>query len=137
KDPKDRQSLFGVLDASDKLSGYFLLKQRFFASASQDGYKNLLLCSLQEWRSLVPGALTAFDFVAFATRVMEKWGADALEICVPALDEASRLKKLGFIQVGTHKLLIRHQSKTGLSKLEFGKRKSWRLSAADGDAFIS
>lgn len=135
--PKDRQSLFGVLDGSDKLIGYFLLKQRFFASASRHGYKNLLLCSLQEWRSLVPGALTTFDFLAFATRLMEEWDADALEIGVPDLDEAARLRKFGFVQIGTHKLLLRHHAKIKLSKAEFTNRKSWRYSAADGDSFIS
>ena len=135
--PKDRQSLFGVLDRSDQLVGYFLLRRRFFASASQEGYKNLLLCSLQEWRSFAPDALTTFDFLALATRLMEEWDADALEICVPDLDEAARLKRLGFMQVGTHKLLFRHHATTKLSKLEFSNRKSWRYSAADGDGFIS
>ena len=136
-DPLAKQGLFEVSDGSGRALGYFLIKQRFHSTASQQGFKDLLLCSLQDWAAFEPGRIATTDFVFQAMLVLEQWGGDALEVCLPNSADGGRLRKYGFFSAGQLHLLVKPARGSILSKEEFHDHTNWRIAPADGDNFLS
>lgn len=136
-DPRDRQGLYLVRDRVGEVVGYFLLKVRFYAVASQHHLKNLLLGSLQDWLIFDPARLTFRQLLIQAVGILCNAGVHAVEVCGPDPTGSMSLRALGFLRVGSLRFLFKPNAGSLLTDRRFHQQIAWRLRPAEGDNFFT
>lgn len=134
-DPTRRRGLFYVEAPDGRAIGYFLLRMRLFEQASHRGFKNVLLGSLHDWMSFDRNRLSDYQIVMLATRELDSWGADAVEICTDNSGLQSALKRTGFLRVGELCTFVCRGKASPIAH-RFEAQTDWRLRPADGDNFF-
>jgi hypothetical protein len=134
-DPTCRKGLYYISTPDGRLIGYFLLRMRLYEWASRRGFRHVLLGSLRDWMSFDRDHLTDDQIALLATRELERWGADAVEICTDNSDLQRSLKRTGFFHVGELHIFF-CCGKTSPIAEKFKEQSDWRLRPADGDNFF-
>jgi len=138
EDYRGEQKLFVVRDKDRRLMGFFMYKVRFHETASQRGYKNLLLGSLMEWQSADPHVVSHATLALMAVLEMRKDGVDAVEVCTDDEPMLSDLRKMLFPQVGDLSFVLRATEASPLRQCEgWDNQKNWRLRPCEGDNGLS
>jgi hypothetical protein len=133
-DPRTRKGLFYVRTPDGQLAGYFVIRARFYETATHRGFKNLYLGSLQDWRTFDRAALPTRALVQLAIREIDRWDPDAVEVCLPPDCADVRLRQWGFVGVGALHLLVRSPAGGPLAE---APATDWVIRPADGDNFFS
>lgn len=137
-DARSRQKLFAVREPTGQLLGFFMVKIRFHKTASQRGYKNLLLGSLLDWQSADQKRLSHATLALLAVLEMRKCGVDAVEICTDEKETLRCLTRLFFHHVGELSFVMRATESSPLRKHEgWDRQENWRLRPSDGDNGLS
>ena len=80
--PSRRKALFVVRDLADgQVLGYFLIKARFFARATQRDIRDVTIGSVQDWIGVAPDRLSDATLVWMAVDTALAFGVDAVEVC--------------------------------------------------------
>ncbi|MDD2598649.1 MAG: hypothetical protein PHO37_05445 [Kiritimatiellae bacterium] len=138
EDERSSQKMFVIKDSSGSLLGFFMFKVRFHETASQRGYKNILLGSLMEWQSADQQKLSHSTLALLATLAMKKCGVDAVEICTNENATIKFLRRLFFPQIGELSFVIRATDSSPLRKhAGWDQPKNWRLRPSYGDNGLS
>lgn len=128
--------LFVAEDENGAVAGYFVVKVKRHEVASQRGYRNLLLGSVQDWFLFAtrPGLLQTI--VLLAIDELSRMHVDAIEICEtePGLGDVAR--RLGFRRAGTTHFMFRPTPDSALARPESSDRAAWRLTPAEGDTMF-
>lgn len=137
-DIRGKQKLFVIKDRESHIRGFFMYKIRFHETASQRGYRNLLLGSLMEWQSSDQQKLSHAIIALVAILEMRKDAVDAVEICTDEKPMFDYLKKWMLFHVGELSFVLRATEVSPLRKLEgWNNQKKWRLRPAEGDNGLS
>lgn len=135
-EPPSRRGLFSVVGPGGDVVGYFLIRARTYATATQRDLRDIHLGSLQDWASFDP-ALRFEHIALLAVREFFRWGVDAVEVCVPDDEAAAGLRKLGFVRIGSMFIQVNAGRESPLSAPRFRDPQAWRLRPAEGDNFFS
>jgi hypothetical protein len=132
-----RSGLFLIRDDDGEVLGYFVVKSRFYAVASERQLPNVTLGSLQDWMIFDPARLAVPQLVLLAVRTLLRWGPDAIEVCIADPDAGAHLRRWGFPRAGALRLVVRPSRTSPLRDERYGRAENWRLRPAEGDNFFS
>jgi hypothetical protein len=133
-DPRNRRGLF-LVESRGAVAGYFMIKLRFFETATHRQFRNLLLGSIQDWM-ISDDALSLPQLVRYAVRELGSMGADAVELNLPPQQCGRWLRIMGFMDVGPVHLLYRPAPRSALAKPEHASWSHWWCRPGDGDNFF-
>lgn len=126
--------LYLVRGRDARALGYFVVTTRFHASASSEGFRNLMLGSIKDWVVFEPGSIGELDLLLLATRELCRDPAvDAIEACLPDDASGPALRRLGFLEKGDLKFLFKAAPQSPLAGNAFRERNHWWFRPADGD----
>ena len=134
-DPRNRQGLY-LLESNGSMVGYFLIKLRFYETATHRQFRNLLLGSIQDWMIFDAGTLSFPHLVSVAVRELGSLGADAVELNLPSEQCGRWLRLIGFLDVGPVHLLYKPAPRSALAKPEYSDWSKWWCRPGDGDNFF-
>jgi hypothetical protein len=137
EDGRMRSGLFLIRGDDDAVLGYFVVKSRFYAVASERELPNVTLGSLQDWMIFDPRRLTVPQVVLLAVRALVRWDPDAIEVCIADPYAGAHLRRWGFPRAGDLRLVVRASRTSPLREERFGRPENWRLRPAEGDNFFS
>jgi hypothetical protein len=132
-----RRGLFEVRDREANRIAYFLVKSRFYPSASQLRFENLRLGSLQDWTILDADMLGIDDIVMLAAAELARWHVDAVEVCLGDDVHDAHLRRLGFARVGNMSHFVGAAAASTLADSRYTSGSHWQLRPAEGDHFFS
>lgn len=134
-DPTRKSSFVLVQDGDGKPVGYAMVRQRFFASASQREIKDITFASVVDWGVDPASGLTETDVALLGALHSRSLGADAVEVPTSSKKLANDLASLGFRQIGELSVFLRASKGTELQGQGFGDDASLRPS--DGDNYFA
>ena len=134
--PTDRTGLFLIYDEGDHLAGYLLLKMRFYPTASR-GLRNVRIGSVQDWGIFDDERLTRRDVVLLGLRLLERWSPDLVEVSSDQPDVRDWLRRRGIPRFGAVHVVVNAGAGSPLRAPELQDQINWRLTAAEGDGFLS
>jgi hypothetical protein len=115
-----------------------MYKIRFHETASQQGYRNLLLGSLMEWQSSDQKKLSHATLALLAIMEMRKERVDAVEICTDENAMIRSLRKFMLLCVGELSFVIRATESSPMRKhAGWDSQNNWRLRPSEGDNGLS
>ncbi len=123
-DPRNHRVAFAITASDGRLVGYFLIRDRFFETATHRGFKNLTLGSLIDWSVFDPARVRLEQIILLANRALAQRGVDAVEICLPDEPDRPNLRRWGLVPVGDLHLLL---------KMQRSGEAHWTVRPADGD----
>jgi hypothetical protein len=132
-----QRGLFYILDRHERVAAYFVVKCRFYEEASQQGFRNVLLGSLQDWLVLDRARVDLSHVLLFAFERLSAWDVDAIEVCVPDDEAGTPLARLGFVRVGELHVFVQAAGANPLASPAYRDAAAWRLRPAEGDNFFS
>jgi hypothetical protein len=135
-DPRKRSELHLVEHASGAVAGYVLTKARFHATASAQGFEDLWLGSVSDWRVLRPDLVDDRALVLFGIEALLRHPVDAIEICTADASVGDVLRKLGCRRAGTLHLMFKAARGAPLSDPAYRAADRWRLRPVEGDIFF-
>ncbi|HUV41738.1 MAG TPA: GNAT family N-acetyltransferase [Sedimentisphaerales bacterium] len=138
-DPNERrqQRLYQIYDRNDNAVGYFIVRRRFHESASQQGYRNVLLGSLKDWGIFDAAKVDLLGIILLAVRELLAWGVDAVEVCVTDRQTGKALRRLGLVHKGNLHMIYSASDNSALSGDEYKSQANWRITPAEGDNFYN
>lgn len=105
--PRNHRAAFGVRGPDGKLIAYFLIRDRFYETATHRGFKNLALGSLIDWAVFDPARVSLKQILLLAMQALARRGVDAIEICLPDEPGSPHLRRWGLVAVGELHLLVK------------------------------
>jgi hypothetical protein len=135
--PKLRRRLMIVSDWANKPVAFFLVRSRFYESATQRQLRNITFGSVQDWKIFEPGAISLFMLVVLAVKTLCKDCSDAVEIPTFEPGLMVSLKRFVFLQVGSLNFLFRGAPGSALADKSLHDPSLWSIKPADGDNFFS
>jgi len=135
-DSRNRRKLFLVYDRAGKIVAYFLVKARFFETATHRNYRNLLLGSIADWMVLEKGAISMKQILLLAMNELNKMDVDAVEFCTADPELARAPRWLGFVRVGSLNFMYRAAPKSVLADPDLAKLDRWWIRPGDGDNLL-
>lgn len=137
-DVRSSQKCFLVKSRDGNPLGFFMFKVRFHETASQRGYKNLLLGSLVEWQTADPRKVSHATLALFAIQKMHESGVDAVEVCTDEQRMSSVLRRWAMQHKGDLSFVLRATESSPLRDYAgWDSHKNWRLRPAYGDNGLS
>ncbi len=131
-----RKGVFLIRD-NHEVVGYFLAKSRFYPVASERGFRDLTLASLQDWAIFDRRRLEIEQLLLLAGRALIGWHPDAIEVCTDDPRAGRYLRRWGWPRVGALHVLVRASPKSALHDRRLDDQSAWALRPADGDNFFS
>ena len=131
------KGLYAVKDGAGIIVGCFLFKQRFYKSASQKGFKNLLLASLQDWQIFDNAKISQFGLILLAINKIFEFNPDAIEVCTDNDQLQKYLKIIGLIPAGKLSIFIKPNSKSLLYSMGGSESGNSELRPVEGDNFFN
>lgn len=137
-DPRSRNALLGVYDRpGHQLLGYVLVKVRFYPTATQRNFRNLLLGSISDWMIFDTARLDFAELVRQGIGALSQMDVDAIELCAPQPEMITTLKRMGFVSAGSLRMLFKASPASPLHAREYHNQADWRIRPVEGDHFFS
>ncbi len=137
QDERRQQRLYQVYDRNDNAVGYFIVRRRFHESASQEGFRNVMLGSLKDWGIFDTAKVDLLGVILLAVRELLAWGVDAVEVCVADDDTNRALRRLGLVHKGDLHMIFSASNNSPLSGDEYKSQSNWWITPAEGDNFYN
>ncbi|MGH8503217.1 MAG: hypothetical protein ACREVE_12235 [Gammaproteobacteria bacterium] len=135
-DPRNRRMLFVVRNARNESLGYFIIKARFYESATHRGFRNLLLGSIMDWMIIEPRALDLHTLVQLAIDQLCRCGVDAIELCTSHTNLAGWLRRQGFVRIGAQRGFFRVVAPSPLADNIPFSSDAWWIRPGDADNLL-
>jgi hypothetical protein len=132
-DPRNRRAAFGIYARDGTLAAYFLIRFRYYETATHRGYRNVMLGSLMDWAIFDPQAVRLSQLILLAMRELARGGVDAIEICLPEEPGVPSLRRWGLLRVGVLHVMVKTGTGSPLASAEFANAANWRVRPAEGD----
>lgn len=136
-DPRNRQRLLLVHDKRGNPVAYFIIKVRFYETATRRQFKNLTLASLQDWVILDESKIRFAQLVLLAVREMRRWDPDGTEIILPEANTGLDVRCLGLLRAGQFHIMIHPRHDSPLQEAGLQDKRAWRIRPAEGDNFFA
>lgn len=135
-DSRNRRMLFVVHNTRNERLAYFVIKVRFYASATHREFRNLLLGSLMDWMIVAPGMLDFRALIQLAINELCRLEVDAIEVCADQTSLSGWLRRCGFVRVGAMHGFFRNVAPSPLAgTVQFSSDACW-IRPGDGDNLL-
>lgn len=128
-----QRHLFVVEDDGGAVVAYFLVKVRFHEEASQQGFRDVLLGSLQDWFVFDERHADVQSVVLLAVQELLRRRVDAIELIEAEPEIGDVARRLGSRRVSATHFMFRPARGSRLAAPDAAERGNWRITPAEGD----